>query len=161
MTETVQTAAHIALLAPVPLEHLVAGKKKADEVGRVAFGSGAWEVFRKLDALRKGMPVDVYIYASDDADGRNSEVSWRARYICHVEGEMGAHPDGMLYRPESTTKYPGDNRGHWAVFWEVENLRRLAKDQRMPLADLTGFEKEKAYGRGFAPRGPLLIEHPL
>ena len=161
MTKTVRTAAHIALLAPLPLEHLVSGEKKVDEVGRVAFASGAWELFRILDALRKRLPVDVYIYASDDADGRNPEVSWCARYIRHVEGEMGAHPDGVLYRPKSKVKYPGDNSGDRPVFWEVEDLHRLPKDQRISLEDLTGFGKKKAYGYGFFPRGPVLIEHPF
>lgn len=161
MTKTMQTAAHIALLAPVPLKHLVASNKKTDDVGRVAFGSGAGDRFRKLDTFRMELPVDVYIYASDDPDGRTSHVSWRARYIGHIKGKTGAHPDGVMYRPKSTSKYPGDNSGYWPVFWEVEDLHRLPNDQRIPLADLTGFGKKKAYGQGFFPRGPLLIEHPL
>jgi hypothetical protein len=62
MHETIKTAAQVALLAPVPLQHLRSGQTKAECEGRVAFGSRAWEVFRKLDALREGMPVDVFIY---------------------------------------------------------------------------------------------------
>jgi hypothetical protein len=147
---TVKTAAQVALLAPVPLEHLIDGKKKSDIEGRVAFGSTVWELFAKLDNLRKGLPVDVYIYASHGGGNRDR----------HVESKMGAHPDGMRYRPESTGKYPNDNSGHWAVFWEVEDLQELPKEQHMSLAQFTGFGKPKAYGHAFPPEGPLLIEHP-
>ena len=58
------SAKNVALLAPVPEEHLLDGVNVIHVEGRVAFGSRAWEVFRELDALRKGDPVDVYIYAS-------------------------------------------------------------------------------------------------
>jgi hypothetical protein len=160
MPEITQTAAHIALLAPVPLEHLLDGETTAKTEGKVAFGSRKWDTFRQLDALREGMPVDVYIYASHPDGQWDYDVSWRARYIQHVESTMGAHPDGMKYRPASTGKYPNDNSGHWAVFWEVEDLERLPKEQRIVLAALTGFGKKKSYGHAFSPEGPLLIEHP-
>lgn len=160
MHETIKTAAHVALLAPVPLEHLIDGKKKSDIEGRVAFGSRVWELFTELDTLRKNMPVDVYIYASHGGGNRDFEVSWHARYVRHVNSEMGAHPDGMRYRPESTGKYPNDNSGHWAVFGEVEDLQKLPKEQHMSLAQFTGYGKKKAYGHAFPPEGPLLVEHP-
>jgi hypothetical protein len=157
---TVKTAANVALLAPVPLEHLVDGQDKSKQQGKVAFGSRAWEVFLELDRLRNGQLVDVYIYASH-ADGHHDfEVSWHARYVQHVQSQMGAHPDGMLYRPESTGKYPSDNSGHWAIFWEVENLEELPQQGRMSLGELTGYGKKKAYGHAFPPQGPILIEQP-
>jgi hypothetical protein len=160
MHETIKTAAHVALLAPVPWEHLIDGKKKADIEGRVAYGSRVWELFEELDTLREGMPVDVYIYASGAGGHHDFEVSWHARYMGHVRSEMGAHPDGMRYRPDSTAKYPNDNSGYWAIFWEVEDLQELPKPQHMSLAQFTGFGKKKAYGHAFPPEGPLLIEHP-
>jgi hypothetical protein len=160
MPETIKTAAHVALLASVPSEHLLDGRTTAESEGKVAFGSRAWEVFRELDVHRKGMPVDVYIYASHHDGNPEFEVSWHARYIRHVESTMGAHPDGMKYRPLSTGKYPNDNSGHWAVFWEVEDLQPLLKEQRISLAQFTGFGKKKPYEHAFPPEGPLLIEHP-
>jgi len=154
------SAANIALLAPVPLEHLVDGQKTVESQGRVAFGSRAWETFRELDIRRKGLPVDVFIYASH-ADGcLESEASWRGRYIGHVESIGGAHPDGMQYRPQSTSKYSNDNAGHWAVFWELDMLEPVGEKERLHLADVTGFGKRKAYGHSFVPEGPLFIEHP-
>lgn len=154
------TARNVALLAPVPLEHLVDGQTVAASEGRVAFGSRAWEVFRELDGLRKGQLVDVYIYASHTEGPPVFEVTWHAEYIGHVDGIAGAHPAGMRYRPPSTGKYPSDNEGHWAVFWEVQNLRPLPAGSRMRLADFAGLGKSRVYRPGFVPEGPLLIEHP-
>jgi hypothetical protein len=153
------TARNVALLAPVPLEHLLDGQTISAKEGRVAFGSRAWEIFRELDDLRRGQPVDVYIYASR-ADEPTFEVAWHARYVGYVESFDGAHPAGMRYRPPSTGKYPTDNKGHWAIFWEVQGLRQLPARDRLRLADLTGSGKGKPYGRGFVPEGPILIEHP-
>lgn len=73
---------------------------------------------------------------------------------------MGVHPDGMEYRPVSTGKSPSDDGGHWTVFWEVEDFKRLPKEERIVLAALSGFGKKKPYGGGFSPEGLLLIEHP-
>lgn len=72
---------HIALLAPVPIEHLNDATNVCATVGRVAFGSRAWEVFRELDANRNGLPVSAYIYASDEQGAANPEVSWIGR-VC-------------------------------------------------------------------------------
>jgi hypothetical protein len=121
------TASHIALLAPVPKEHLDDGLKTVSDKGKVAFGSRKWEIFRDLDALAgEGVPVDVYIYESEGRGKHNSTISWRGRYIGHVRSEMGAHPKGLKYRPESTTKYVADNSGHWAVFWELDSLEPVS-----------------------------------
>jgi hypothetical protein len=162
MPKTIQIAAHIALLAPVPLEHLDSGKVIAETEGKVAFGSMKFELFRKLDVLRTGMPVDVYIYASHSDGQRDFEVSWRGRYIGHVVSDPpGAHPNGMKYRPASTANYPNDNSGHWAVFWEIEDLRPLLPEEGITLASFTPFDGKKPYGHAFPPEGPLLIEHPV
>jgi hypothetical protein len=42
-----ETAANVALLASVPLEHLTDGQTTAETKGKVAFGSRAWETFRE------------------------------------------------------------------------------------------------------------------
>jgi hypothetical protein len=149
MSEITTTATHVALLAPVPLVHLESGSEMK---GRVAFGSRAWETFRKLDELRKGMHVDVYIYASHDPNG-GPEVSWHAKYICQIENGKA---DVEQFRPESTKTDTNDS----AVFWIVEDLTLLAHTERMPVSHLTGYGRKKAYGHAFSPEGPLLIEHP-
>ena len=53
----------IALLAPVP-KILLDSAIEPPWSGHVAFGSRNFEVFRKLDEMRKGAPVDTFIYES-------------------------------------------------------------------------------------------------
>jgi hypothetical protein len=112
--------------------------------GKVAFGSRAWEVFRQLDVERNGAPVDVYIYASVDPTADRLEASWYARYTGHVEGKNGAHPDGMRFRPPSTAINPSDNKGHWAIFWEVDSLLELEPEKRIPTGQFIGYGGGKA-----------------
>ena len=150
----------IALLAPVPIAHLESGLEICDREGKVAFGSRAWEVFRELESCTGGKPVSVYIYASyEHADGPPA-ATWMARYAGHVESNHGAHPDGMRYRPPTTADYPADNLGHWAVFWEVESLRRLGEDDWIPTHAFGGYGKKGKYKKGFVPEGPLVVSPP-
>jgi hypothetical protein len=152
---TLKTDAHIALLAPVPLEHLESGQNLKERVAFGSCGSRALKLFQKLDKERAGMDVDVYIYASPAQSGL--EVSWAARYVGSVKSVNGAHPDGMKYRPESTV-----NDTESDVFWEVKDLKQLPPEERILVSQLTGFgsSKKKAYSPTFAPRSPLLINHP-
>ena len=161
MTKSVTTASNVALLAPIPKEHLEAGRETVKTEGKVAFGSMKWETFRKLDELRVGMPVDVYIYESDGSGKFNSNASWRGRYVGHKDSEFGAPPTAIRpFRPQSTLKYEGDNQGHWAVFWVLDSLEPAPPKEQIWVGELTGYEKEKAYGHSFSPEGPILIEHP-
>ena len=147
----------VALLAPVPVEHLRTAIAVCEAEGKVAFGSRAWEVFRELDFERNGEPIDVYIYASGEPDSDRWEVSWRGRYIGHVEGKSGAHPDGMRFRPTSTAKYVGDNTGHWVVFWELDNLIEIPAEERIPTGQFLGHKTGKQYKKSFVPQGPLIV----
>lgn len=148
---------NVALLAPVPLEHLIDAVTVCNVEGKVAFGSRAWEVFRELDNERNGVPVNVYIYASGDPSSEKFEASWYGRYIGHVQGKNGTHPEEMIFRPSSTAKYPGDNKGHWAVFWELDELRELEPHERIPTGAFTGYKTDKHYKKNFVPKGPLLV----
>ena len=122
-------ADHVALLAPVPKEHLVGGTKTSMTMGKVAFGSRAYD-FR---------------------------VSWHARYLGYVGAVNGAHPDGMKVRPASTAKYAGDNEGgDWLLFWEVDHLDEIPESERMHVGEFVPYEKKKPYGNSFAPRGLCL-----
>lgn len=161
MTQRVTTASSIALLAPVPKEHLDDGSKTVVEKGKVAFGSMKWETFRDLDKLCAGMPVDVYIYESEGGGKINSSITWRGRYIFHKESDMGAPPAEIKpFRPDSTFKYETDNQGHWAVFWVLDSLEPVPQGEERWVGEFTGYGKKKAYGHSFSPEGPILIEHP-
>jgi hypothetical protein len=149
--------AHLALLAPVPVEHLEDAIKVCERTGRVAFGSRASGVFRELDECRIGLPVSVYIYASGEPGSAFPEVLWVGRYVGQVEGKNGTHPDGMKHRPRSTGKYPTDNKGNWAIFWELDQILRLKPEERRSMNSFTGYKSGKAYKKHFIPRGPMLV----
>jgi len=155
-----EAASNVALLAPIPDVYMSEGQTMCQSQGKVAFGSRAWEVFRELDHLRHGLPVDVYIYRSHANPPSPLEASWRAVYIGHVESNGGAHPDGMTFRPPSTNIDPSDNQGYWAIFWELEDMLGIPPADRIRIADFTGYGKRGSYKRNFIPEGPLLIEHP-
>lgn len=148
----------VSLLAPVPEEHLISGLKNCAEVGRVALGSRAWEAFAELDRRRQHMPCDVYIYPSHTTRFGAPKVRWLATYVQHVESIGGRHPDRMKYRPESTSVYNSDNKGHWAIFWEVTDLRQLESGEALPMTRFQGVDKKKKYLSTFVPEGPLLVE---
>ena len=146
----------IALLAPVPEEHLISGQATLQETGKVAFGSNSWELFYKLRDILKGGECDVLLYASDAARPLNPPTAtWSATFVGFSEAVNGAHKNGLRYRPLSTTKYPLDNEGHWAIFWEIKDLRQMNAGVKISL--LRGFERPNPYLENFIPRGPILI----
>ncbi len=149
----------VALLAPVPLAHIESAIEVCEKEGRVAFASNHFELFPKLDSIREGSFVDVYIYASFSNEDIGPQVSWVARYTGHVESIEGTHPDGMRFRPPSTSSWEGDNEGFWAVFWEVDQIRRLSPEEYIPIGKFSGFGKSKPYLRNFVPEGPILVNH--
>ena len=154
-------ADHVALLAPVPMEHLMDGTKTTMTMGKVAFGSGAYDVFLKLEEERGDKPVDVYIYESYGKGAYDFRVSWHGRYLGYTGAVNGAHPDGMKFRPASTAKYAGDNEGgDWLLFWEVDHLEEIPESERMHVGEFVPYGKKKPYGNCFAPRGPMLVNRP-
>jgi hypothetical protein len=157
---TIHSSERVALLAPVPLEHLIDGAQVCAHEGKVAFGSRAFETFVELDVARNSKPVDVCIYASHAHEDGPIRATWAAKYIGYVKALNGAHPDGAKYRPPSTFKYPSDNEGHWAIFWEVTDLRRLPDDEAIPVREMRGWKHKTKYKRFFVPEGPVIIEQP-
>jgi hypothetical protein len=145
----------IALLTPVPLQHLVGGREICTREGRVAFGSQAWEVFRELD-VQGGAGTRVLIYAShSDVPGR-PRVSWTASYLRYVESKGGSHPERTRFRPPSTIADGEDAAGYWAGFYEVADLQTLAIDDQIAVRDLTD-RRGRRYRRDFVPEGPVII----
>lgn len=149
-----------AILAPVPLEHLDSGLIVARREGLVAYGTMKWELLGKVDGMRKGARVAVLMYPShEDVPAKDSfVVSWFGWYEGSVYSVNGAHPDGMKYRPQSTAKYPADNRGHWAAFWHVKNLRALSADKQISIGKIQGYKG--GWRKDKPPRGPELVTLP-
>src|SRR4051795_3367134 len=132
-------ATNVALLAPVPAEHLVSALEVLKTQNKVAFGSAAFLVFDKLESLRHVQGVDVYIYASGREGYAKVSPFWRAVCLGFVPSNGGAHPDGMKYRPKSTENYPQDNSGHWGLFWEVKDLRPAEADDWCPIPEMVPY----------------------
>ncbi len=145
----------IALLTPVPLEHLVDGREVCAQEGRVAFGSQAWEVFRELD--REGGPGTlVLIYASHSGALGRPRVTWSASYHQYVESRGGAHPERSRIRPPSTIT---DTVGYWAGFYELKRLELLSEDEEIAIRNLSD-RAGRRYARDFVPEGPMIITEP-
>lgn len=96
--------------------------------------------------------METSIYASH-TDVRDLSVKWHARYVGHVEGVNGVHPERRRYRPKSTIECDGE--GWWAVFWEVAGLERLAEP--IPIAELCAYGTGEPCGKGFVPEGPMRV----
>lgn len=146
----------LALLAPVPFVFLDEGARLCAKRGKVAFASRAWELFRELDSLRSGLPVEAYIYASQVGSAKPA-VTWHGYYIGSVESEDGAHPDGRRYRPPFTVADGEDKAGYWAVFWEVADLGPI---EPIMVSEFTGWKTDKRYRANFIPEGPVIISRP-
>lgn len=144
-----KTDSEIALLAPVPLKHLMSALRVLESKDWVAFGSTSFEVFDKLEKQRENRNVEAYIYASLH-DGSNTSQYWRATYVGTSEWgvELSQH------RPASTV----DEKG-WGIFWKVEKLRE-ASPSDWRIAEMKGFGKKTNYNKFFIPEGPILIQHP-
>lgn len=112
------TETGIALLAPVPYEHLDSARSMA----RVAFGTRSDEIWR-LDQLRGGKNVDLYIYASHSGIP-DPQVTWKAKFVGIVQAVGGRYPDAdkaKEVRPPTTETDSPDA----LLFWEVEDLVEL------------------------------------
>jgi hypothetical protein len=84
-------------------------------------------------------------------------ATWRGLYVGQVEARGGAHPEGLRYRPPTTAQYP-DDEGYWAIYWHLADMRELTPEERIPIADMTGWRAKRPYGHPFEPEGPILIK---
>jgi hypothetical protein len=149
-----------SIVAPVPREHLQTGEDVAKSTGFVAFGSMKWELFREIDHRRGDAAVPVLIYpsADDSASSLALRVAWIGLYVGSSDSKGGAHFGGMTHRPSSTEKYVGDNKGHWAMFWHVSNLRRIDAASQLPISALQTVKG--GWRKNAPPRGPELVQLP-
>ena len=145
-----------AILAPVPILHLMSGLDVINPEGEVAFGTQLYEFFYNLEKereKRKGDQVEVFIYASLTEENR-PEVAWHGVYTRYLQARgKGRHPLGNLYRPESTRT---DTRED-ALFWHVRRLCKLSNT--IPLTTLSGYPKS-SYSSRYLPKEPVLIQYP-
>jgi len=140
------------VLAPVPALHLPAAAAAFARAGRVAFGSNAWEFWRRQAPERTA----VWVVASSTgfpAGGLPGidpgKVIFRGRLAGIVAAVRGRHPDPAL-RPDSTA---GDEP--WAMFFELEMLERLGRPR--PVIGLVTVQGARL---ARVPQGPIAIRDP-
>lgn len=147
-------AAHIALLTPVPLEHLVSGLDVCAREGRVAYGSDAGLCLAQLRHDLEGNDCDVLFYASHGIGQIVPMVTWVGRFRGLRDPRGGRHPEHDRLRPPTT-----DEDGAWSIFYEISDLRRLEPGEGIPVSTLrstTGRKLSKTY----IPEGPMIVETP-
>lgn len=153
----------IAILAPLPESHLVSGvdtliaqQDLAQENPTIAYGSMAFETFSKVDALRQGKPVAVFLYASHLAENPlNPEITWQGWYVSHSHSRRGRFAGEARRRPEATKA----DTERWAVYWEMNELGPMKKSLAMDSIHELG--KKKPLGKRFLPKEAMLIDYPL
>jgi hypothetical protein len=156
----------LAILAPVPEKHLIAGLEAIaaqydadtplENPPRLALGTMDFEVFRKADELRGEKLLTVFIYAVDSKESQslNPVVSWKATYVKHSPSRRGRYAGPAHYRPATAASDPPT----WAVFWEVQDLERM----KIPLAiaNFKAIAQKANLKARFIPDSPILVEHP-
>lgn len=167
MTTSQKITHAFAMLAPVPEEHLLSGleaiqaqKAQGVEQPVVAFGSMAFEIFRKADELRggpDGNAVEVLLYASHAKEqSLTPKATWRAVYTKQIPSRNGRYPKERSYeRPK--TALEGD-KPVWAIFWQIRDLEEL--NLPIPIGQFQGLDKKSPYPARFIPEGPLLVQYP-
>lgn len=145
----------VALLAPVPHQHLESGCPVCQREGRVAYGSDSVEVMAMAAAAARDASVRVLFYASHAPDAAPPRVTWIGRFLQLETPRKGRHPQHDRCRPPTT-----DDDGAWQIFYEVADLERLSPLMQSPLAGLKKRDGLKL-SKTFVPLGPVLIENPF
>lgn len=148
-------SSEVALLTPVPLEHLESGEGVCEREGRVAYGSESGMVLSELAAAATDAECTVLFYASHATPAGPPTITWSGRFVGLTGAKGGRHPDHDRLRPPST-----DSDGSWLVFYEVADLKRLEPSDQLPLETLKT-PKAKKLAKAFVPQGPMLIENPF
>ena len=152
LTVTMQT--HLALLTPVPADHLLSGLEVCAREGRVAFGSNNGLRLAELRHDLEGEECDVLFFASQEGLSGPTKVTWVGRFKGLREPRNGRHPEHERLRPLTT-----DGDGAWMIFYEVSDLRKLGPGEAIPIASLKSSTGKKLSAT-YIPEGPLIVETP-
>jgi hypothetical protein len=134
--------ADVALLAPVPVEHLRSALEKPNPEARAVFSTNRSNTLDKLEKLLGGQRTEVYI-----CDGApKGKVTWRATF------ERLVDPADTKYRPESTKTDTPSN-----TYYEVSNLRHLPESEWISVDQFCGHGKAGHYAANYRPRTPTLV----
>lgn len=149
--------ADVALLTPVPQQHLASGVEVCAALGRVTFGTDAGMALATFSHLvGKDSNADVLFYASENPISGIPKATYRGRFVEYVGALANgkAPPSCAQFRPPTTA-----NDGPWQSFYVVRNLRRLESP-----VELNKLSKRDAKGKlrsNFIPLGPVVIDTPF
>lgn len=114
----------IGILAPVPAVLPKSALDTCAAMGKVAFGTNAWELFATIDAeYGDGLPMLIYpFHHRGDPDKLCDPgfASFRGAYVGSVRPRRIKHPNPAV-RPAVTVEGEEPDTG-WAIFWEVGSL---------------------------------------
>jgi hypothetical protein len=146
----------VGILAPVPAILLKSATETCAAVGRVAFGTEAWEFFAKVnEEYGQGLPVLIYPtprYGDPDKLCDPGKVAFCGVYLGLTPARAGKHPNPAV-RPSATINDTG-----WTCFWEVSDLVHIPKQDRVTITSLTAEVQRKPLSIGFVPHGPMLVK---
>ncbi|MCC6305490.1 MAG: hypothetical protein IT545_09870 [Rhodobacteraceae bacterium] len=140
------------VLAPVPALHLPAAAATFARAGRVAFGSNAWEFWRRQ---APGQAVVWIVASATDFPAGGvpgidpGKVVFRGGLLALVAAVRGRHPDPGL-RPATTASDLA-----WAMFFELDGLERLARP--LPVIGILTLQGARL---ARVPQGPIAIRDP-
>ena len=151
-----EPTADVALLTPVPYEHLVSGLQTCSREGFVSYGTDAAMVLAELMSLiDPDHPADILIYASHTSGGGPPRATFRARFVS-FDGAIGGRVKAAWagYRPETTA-----TDGSWTGFYLVRDLREL--ELPVPISALRKQGNKGKLSKTFVPQGPIIIDTPF
>lgn len=140
------------ILAPVPARHLPSAEATFAAQSRVAFGSDAWEFWKRQVP---GTPVWIVASSTGFPAGGlpgidPGKVIFSGRLAATVEADRRhRHPNPDL-RPAST-----ESDGAWTLFFEVEALERMS-----PPLSVIGLRTAQGAVLTRVPHGPIAIRQP-
>lgn len=148
--------ADVALLTPVPAQHLTSGLDVCEATGFVAFGTDSGLVLSELkQVVDTEHPADILFYASETAHAGQPVATYRGRFVGYDGAVGGKAKSGWAkHRPPTTA-----TDGAWLSFYLVSDLRRL--EVPVPLSALTKRGNKGKFAKNFIPLGPVIIDTPF
>jgi hypothetical protein len=148
--------ADVALLTPVPEEHLCSGLAVCAERGAAAFGTDSGMVLSEFAHLASGSTADILFYASHSGTPGVPAATYRARFVKYVGALSNgkAPPSCSEFRPPTTA-----TDGPWQSFYIVKDLRKLGRP--IPLSKLSKSKANAKLKANFIPLGPLIVATPF
>ena len=149
--------ADVALLTPVPQQHLASGIEVCAALGRVTFGTDAGMALATFSHLvGKDSHADILFYASENPVSGTPKATYRGRFVQYVGALANgkASPSCAAFLPPTIA-----NDGPWQSFYVVSDLRRL--ETPVALKKLSKLDAKGTLRANFIPLGPVVIDTPF